>query len=161
MWEWLGERERKEIDSRCILWNCFLRDFCHLSKFSHLYLVPSVIHALTKLLSGEISMYLITNKRGSFLEESLRIWLLTRGFIALQHLSFFSYFHCTFAWLSMFLFICDKARLNIKISKFLLMLNFFTFMYENLNFYIFQIIHSMYPCFLEANNTVTCVDIKL
>lgn len=61
----------------------------------------------------------------------------------------------------MFLFICDKARLNIKISKFLLMLNFFTFMYENLNFYIFQIIHSMHPCFLEANNTVTCVDIKL
>lgn len=98
-----------------------------------------------RLLSGEISMYLITNK----------------GFIALQHLSFFSYFHCTFVWLSMFLFICDKARLNIKISKFLLMLNFFTFMYENLNFYIFQIIHSMYPCFLEANNTVTCVDIKL
>lgn len=98
-----------------------------------------------RLLSGEISMYLITNK----------------GFIALQHLSFFSYFHCTFVWLSMFLFICDKARLNIKISKFLLMLNFFTFMYENLNFYIFEIIHSMYPCFLEANNTVTCVDIKL
>lgn len=112
----------------------FLRDFCHLSNFFATLLMLSVIPAPNELLSGEISVYLITNRRA----------------------------HCSSAFIIFLIFtahLSDSQCFCLYVIKLDLVLKFLNFINFRLLFlcmktsifYIFQSIHSMCLCFLEAN----------